>query len=296
MKILLTGGVGGQVGWEINRIAGESHHELISLTRSELDICNALNVDAAVEHHKPDILINAAAYTAVDKAEENQGAALKVNRDGTYFLALACKKAAIPMLHISTDYIFDGTKTSPYEVDDPAAPQSVYGASKWEGEECLRNALTQHIILRTSWVFGRTGNNFVKTMLRLGLDRKELKVVADQRGAPTSAHSIAACLLGLCDAYERDKDLPWGTYHFTGSPETTWSEFAEYIFREGLKQNLLDHEVKVNPIKTAEYPTLAKRPANSRLSMRLTESRLKVLIPDWRNDLIDVVEYLKTHR
>jgi len=130
-------------------------------------------------------------------------------------------------------------------------------------------------------------------MLRLGQDRDELKVVADQQGAPTSAHSIAACLLELCERYEQDKNLPWGTYHFTGAPESTWFEFAQNIFNEGRKRGLLDHEVKAIPIKTEEFPTLAKRPANSRLSTHLTESRLKVAIPRWKNDLVEVLEYLK---
>ena len=293
MKILLSGGKNGQVGWEVIRLVKNSHHELIPLTRDQLDITNEESIYRAIEQHTPDIFINAAAYTAVDKAEEDEDSAYKVNRDGTRFLALGCKKAGIPLLHISTDYVFDGEKNTPYEVDDPATPQSVYGASKWEGEESLRNTLPQHIILRTSWVFGRNGNNFVKTMLRLGQDKNEIKVVADQQGAPTSAHSIAACLLELCERYEREKDLPWGTYHFTGSPQSTWSEFAECIFQEGQKLKLLDHEVKVLPIKTEEYPTLAKRPANSRLSMSLTESRLKMTSPKWKNDLTEVLEYLK---
>lgn len=294
MKILLTGGASGQVGSEVIRLTENTAHQLIALGRDQLDITDKESIDKAVEHHSPDILINAAAYTAVDKAEEDQANAYKVNRDGVGHLAQACKKNAIPMLHISTDYVFDGEKKTPYEVDDTATPQSVYGASKWEGEESLRNTLAQHIILRTSWVFGRNGNNFVKTMLRLGQDRNELKVIADQQGAPTSAQSIAACLLELCERYEQDKNLPWGTYHFTGAPESTWFEFAQCIFNEGRKRGLLDHDVNVIPIKTEEYPTLAKRPANSRLSMHLTQSRLKIAIPDWKNDLVEVLEYLKS--
>ncbi|MBL4606498.1 MAG: dTDP-4-dehydrorhamnose reductase [Pseudomonadales bacterium] len=293
MKILLTGGMDGQVGWEIIRLAKSTSHQLIPLTRDQLDITHEESIHKAIEHHSPDIVINAAAYTAVDKAEEDHEIAYKVNRDGTLFLAQACNKHGIPLLHISTDYVFDGEKSTPYEVDDAPAPQSVYGLSKWEGEEYLRNELSQHIILRTSWVFGRHGNNFVKTILRIGSDRDELKVVADQQGAPTSAHSIAACLLELCDRYEQDKNLPWGTYHFTGSPESTWFEFAQSIFSEGKKLGLLDHDVKVLPINTEDYPTLAKRPANSRLSMQLTKSRLKVETPNWKNDLVEVLQYLK---
>lgn len=293
MKILLTGGASGQVGWEVIRLAEKAPHQLIALGRDQLDITDKESIHKAVKHYSPDILINAAAYTAVDKAEEDQAAAYKVNRDGVGYLAQACKENAIPMLHISTDYVFDGEKDGAYEVDDTATPQSIYGVSKWEGEESLRRTLAQHIILRTSWVFGRNGNNFVKTMLRLGQDRNELKVVADQQGAPTSAHSIAACLLELCERYEQDKNLPWGTYHFTGAPESTWFEFAQNIFNEGRKRGLLDHEVKVIPIKTEEFPTLAERPANSRLSTHLTESRLKVAIPSWKNDLVEVLEYLK---
>lgn len=293
MKILLTGGADGQVGWEVIRLAKKTSHQLIALGRDQLDITDEQSVYKTVNHYSPDILINAAAYTAVDKAEEDQAAAYSVNRDGVGYLAQACKENAIPMLHISTDYVFDGEKDGAYEVDDTATPQSIYGASKWEGEESLRSTLAEHIILRTSWVFGRNGNNFVKTMLRLGQDRDELKVVADQQGAPTSAHRIAACLLELCGRYEQDKKLPWGSYHFTGKPQTTWFEFAQDIFSEGRKLGLLDHEVNVVPIKTDEYPTLAKRPPNSRLSTHLTESRLKVTTPCWRKDLVDVLTYLK---
>lgn len=292
MKLLLSG-AHGQVGWEFTQRCQHSTHQLIALGSKELDIGDQRQVENVITLHAPDIVINAAAYTAVDKAENEAEHAFRVNRDGPAHLAEVCKKLSIPLFHISTDYVFDGKKNSAYAVDDAVNPQNVYGASKWAGEEQVRKILPKHIILRTSWVFSSHGNNFVKTMLRLGQTRNELNVVADQRGAPTSAASIARCLLELCQRYEHTHDLPWGTYHFTGTPESTWFDFARIIFKEALKTGLIDHPVAVHPITTAEYPTPASRPQNSLLDMQTTLNRLQITAPLWQDDLIDVLRTLK---
>lgn len=297
MKLLLTGAQG-QVGWEFNQLCQHSAHQLIALGSKELDIGNQRQVEDVITLHAPDIVINAAAYTAVDKAESEPELAFRVNRDGPAHLADVCKNLNIPLLHISTDYVFDGKvvdgkKSRAYAVDDAVNPQNVYGASKWAGEEQVRKILPQHIILRTSWVFSSHGNNFVKTMLRLGQTRNEINVVADQWGAPTSAASIARCLLELCQRYEQTHNLPWGTYHFTGSPESTWFDFAQIIFKEALKVGLINHPLTVHPITTAEYPTPALRPQNSLLDMQTTLDRLQITAPLWQDDLIDVLRTLK---
>ena len=296
MKILLTGGAGGQVGWEVIQQCKLTQHELIPLALEDLDITEESQVKETLALHQPDIVINAAAYTAVDKAEDQPEIAFKVNRDGVAYLANACQSLRIPLLHISTDYVFDGEKTSPYQVDDKANPRNVYGASKWEGEQILRQTLNEHIILRTSWVFGSYGNNFVKTMLKLAETRTELGIVADQYGAPTSAQSIASCLLTLCERYEQSKTLPWGTYHFTGTPKTTWFDFGNNIFKQAEKLNLLKKQIKTKPVTTQQYPTKAQRPINSQLDMQLTESQLSISPPSWEADLNDVLQSIKTNQ
>ena len=293
MKILLTGGAGGQVGWEVIQQCKLTQHELVALALEELDITDETQVQEILTLHQPDIVINAAAYTAVDKAEDQPEIAFKVNRDGTAYLARTCNNLKIPLLHISTDYVFDGEKTSPYQVNDKANPQNVYGASKWEGEQILRQTLNEHIILRTSWVFGSYGNNFVKTMLKLAETRTELGIVADQYGAPTSAQSIASCLLTLCERYEQNNVLPWGTYHFTGTPKTTWFDFANNIFKQAQNLNILEKQINTNPVTTQQYPTKAQRPINSQLDMQLTKTQLSISPPSWEDDLSIVLKTIK---
>jgi len=301
MKILLTGGSGGQVGSEfIELVASHNtshnisqHIELIPLTAQQLDITQQDTVNEKVASYKPDIVVNAAAYTAVDKAEDAQDIAYAVNRDGTTHLANACKHANIPLLHISTDYVFDGEQDTPYTETDLPTPNSVYGKSKWEGEESLRSIHAEHIILRTSWVFSPFGNNFVKTMLRLA-DKQELNVVADQWGAPTSAKSIAQTLLTLCLRYDNEQTLPWGTYHFSGSPHCTWHQFAQKTFVQARTENLIEQNVTVNAITTEQYPTRAKRPKNSTLDCNKILSTLGIPTPNWEVDLHEMIRQLKT--
>ena len=207
-------------------------------------------------------VINAAAYTAVDRAESGSEAAFAVNREGPAHLADRCRKRGIPLIHVSTDYVFDGEKGKPYVEEDPIAPLGVYGKSKAAGEAEVRQRLPEHIIVRTAWLVGVHGHNFVKNMLRLGRERETLKVVSDQQGCPTFAADLADAILVMAKQAEIRKLVPWGTYHYCGRGETTWHGFAEAIFEiagqyeKFALKNLL-------PISTAEYPTPVKRPANS---------------------------------
>ena len=279
-KVLVTGAKG-QVGSEIVK-AVPAGFTVIGLGSNELDITNQQQVTAVIAQYKPDLIINAAAYTAVDKAESDSDNAYAVNQQAVAWLAQAAKQADIPLFHISTDYVFDGESTTPYKETDPVNPQSVYGMSKLAGEQVLAATHNKHIILRTSWVFGAEGNNFVKTMLRLGKERDELSVVADQHGCPTSASSIAKALWQLAEKYKTERTLPWGIYHFSNSPACTWYEFACEIFEQAVKAGVLERKPLVQPITTAEYPTPAKRPAWSVLDCGKIEEVLNTKDPVWK--------------
>lgn len=292
MKILICGAQG-QVGWELSRLCQQQGVDALALGSKELNIANQAQVNEQINFYQPSIVVNAAAYTAVDKAETESELAFRVNQEGPAYLASSCKALDIPLIHISTDYVFDGKKTGTYQVNDAINPLNVYGASKWGGEENVRKILAKHIILRTSWVFSSHGNNFVKTMLRLAQTRDSLSVVADQHGAPTSATSIAHRILTLCRRYDSEGDLPWGTYHFTGKPVSTWFDFAECIFKEAQTLGLIDHPMTVTPISTADYPTPAARPQNSALDLSAL-SRLNITAPSWQDDLIEALKILKS--
>lgn len=294
-SILLTG-ANGQVGYELNRLAEEQGCALIGLTRQQLDIGDAEAVEQIVSQIQPSLVINAAAYTAVDKAEQEVAAAMRANRQGPANLAAACQAHSIPLIHLSTDYVFDGNKSAAYHEEDPVAPTGVYGRSKWEGEEEVRARLTQHLIIRVSWVFGPHGNNFVKTMLRLAAERDELRVVADQRGCPTYATHIAAALLTLADKIREGGDVAWGTYHFCGTPDTSWHGFAETIIKEALTMGLLDHAIPVHPITTSDYPTPARRPQNSVLDCRRIIKTFDMELPSWQEGLTTMLALIKQEK
>lgn len=281
--ILLTG-AGGQVGYEVNRLAQEKKYALTALSRQQLDIGDDQAVAQVISRLQPALVINAAAYTAVDRAEQEVAAAMRANRQGPANLAAACHRHHIPLIHLSTDYVFDGDKAGAYAEDDTTAPTGVYGLSKWQGEEEVRARLPQHLIIRVSWVFGPHGHNFVKTMLRLAAERDELRVVADQRGCPTYATHIAEMLLSLADNIRQGTDH-WGTYHFCGQPETSWHGFAETIISEALTMGLLDHQIAVQPITTSAYPTPARRPANSILDCRRIIKTFDLQLPSWQEGL-----------
>lgn len=288
MKILVSGAQG-QVGRELVSVAESQGYDVIAAARAELDITNADNVNSLFKQHKPDIVINAAAYTAVDKSETEQEMAYAINRDGAKNLALACHKYAIPLLHISTDYVFNGDKSEAYKEDDDVSPLGIYGESKWQGEQAIRDNHQKSLILRVAWVFGAQGNNFVKTMLRLANERDELNVVADQYGGPSPASDIALALIKLVDLYKQNNDLDWGTYHFCGTPKTTWYDFANEIFNQANKIELLNKKITVNAITTEQYPTPAKRPQNSMLDCSKIKETFGIDMPDWRAGLFKVL-------
>lgn len=288
MRILITGAAG-QVGRELVEIAQAQGFVTVGCDSKALNITDANAVRAMLASVQPECVINAAAYTAVDRAESEPELAYAINRDGVSNLAAACRDADIPLLHISTDYVFDGDKSSPYSEADQPNPTSVYGASKLAGEEALAATWHKHVILRVSWVFGRHGNNFVKTMLRLGRERTELNVVADQFGAPTSARAIATVLLAIAKHPQLGGDgLPWGVRHFASDPGVTWYDFARTIFERAAASDLLQQLPTVNPIPSSAYPTPVKRPANSKLASHAPWPADLSALCDWRADL-DVV-------
>ncbi|MBT4524396.1 MAG: dTDP-4-dehydrorhamnose reductase, partial [Phycisphaerae bacterium] len=249
MKILVTG-ANGQVGSELIRRGNTRGFQMLASDVSDLDISNQDAVNRYIENCKPDILINAAAYTAVDKAESEEELAYAINRDGAAYLAQACSKLDIPLFHISTDYVFDGTKDGAYVETDTPNPQSVYGKSKLEGDLVIESTIENHIILRVSWVFGACGNNFVKTMIRLGSKKEELKIVADQQGGPTWAGAIASTLLDIAKRYDEGNLIQWGTYHYSSQPTTTWLEFADTIFGQAADLGMMEKRPKIDPICT----------------------------------------------
>ena len=242
MKILLTGSTG-QIGTELGNLIETSPHELYAYDKLKLDITDkALTLDVVTKTN-PNIIINAAAYTNVDLAEEQKEIAYAVNRNGPHNLATICHAKHIFLIHISTDYVFDGLKTEPYFEDDSTNPINVYGKTKLDGEEAIRSALKEHIILRTSWVFGKTGRNFVKTILKLSKKQDILKVIDDQYGCPTSATSIAKAIFTICENFSLNKQINFGTYHYSGMPKTTWYKFAKAILAIGYKQKLINNTV-----------------------------------------------------
>lgn len=258
MKILLTG-ANGQLGRCFQDRLPESW-QVWATDSAELDITDREKVLAAVQTYQPDAIVNAAAYTAVDKAESEPELAARVNKTGPENLALAAKAVDARLVHVSTDYVFDGTATVPYVETDATNPLGVYGQTKLDGERAVEAVLPAAIIIRTAWVFSEYGNNFVKTMLRLGKDRDKLGVVADQRGCPTYAGDIAQAIIDLLK-----QNAAGGIYHFCGDKEVSWHGFAEAIFAQAVKQGKLTKSPVVNAITTEQYPTPAKRPGYSSL-------------------------------
>ena len=288
-RILVTGATG-QLGSELLRHAPRFAVSAEGLNSRQLDITDARAVRKAVLESEAVVVVNAAAYTAVDKAESEEARAFAVNRDGTANLAAACAEADIPFIHVSTDYVFDGSKASPYTEMDPVHPVSVYGSSKEAGEQALRDTWPRHIILRTAWVYSVFGNNFVKTMLRLARERDSLRVVADQRGCPTAAGDIAEAILSVVQRIKIGAEVEWGTYHYCGAGSTTWHGFAEAIVQ--MAAPALGRKVPVTPITTADYPTPAKRPTNSVLDCSKIHDLLGIQPRPWRESLQEVVAEL----
>jgi dTDP-4-dehydrorhamnose reductase len=288
MKLLVLG-AGGQVGRELCRRQWPAGYRLAGFDRADVDITREGSIAAAMQRERPDLVINAAAYTAVDRAESEPDAAWAANCTGAGYLAAACREAAIPLVHISTDYVFDGEKAGPYREDDPVNPLGVYGRSKEAGDRALREALAEHVILRTAWVYSAHGHNFVKTMLRLAAERPVLRVVADQTGSPTSAADIAAAIAYVVQRAAAGQGR-WGTYHFTGAGAVTWHGFAETIF--DLAEPWRGPAPRVEAITTADYPTPARRPANSVLDCSRIGEAFGITPRPWREALAEVIQEL----
>lgn len=278
---LLVFGKTGQCAVELARRAPEAQF----LGREQADLSNPTACAEAIRTHGPSAVINAAAYTAVDRAETDEAEAHLVNAEAPGAMAGACAELGIPFVHISTDYVFAGDGSDPWQPDDPVAPLGAYGRTKLAGEEAVRAAGGVHAILRTSWVVSAHGGNFVKTMLRLGAERDSLTIVADQIGGPTWAGDIAAACLSIADQLGRDR-AKTGTYHFSGAPDVSWADFARAIFATtGL-------DCAVQDIPTSAYPTPATRPPNSRMDMRTTTETFGIARPEWQIGLAEILDEL----
>jgi len=279
MRIAVTG-KSGQVTSALQALKAPDI-EVITIGRPELDLLAPSMVRETIAKLKPDVVVSSAAYTAVDKAESDEAAAFAINRDGAGAIAAAAAELSIPVIHLSTDYVFDGDKLERYVESDPVGPVSVYGRSKLEGEYAVAAANENHVILRTAWVYSTFGHNFVKTMLRLAETRDELSVVSDQLGCPTSANDIAEAIVKIAARLSKDSspDLR-GVFHLAGSGETNWAEFARYIL--SILEEKTGRRVTVRDIATADYPTAAKRPANSRLCCDKLKRLYGVSMPAWQ--------------
>ena len=294
MRLLVTG-ANGQVGWELAR-ALMPLGEVVALDRSRCDLSRPETLAGIVADLAPDVIVNAAAYTAVDRAESEEALARTVNGTAPGELARAAKAAGALLMHYSTDYVFDGQGRRPYREDDPTAPLGVYGASKLAGEDAVRASGARHFIFRTAWVYGAHGHNFLRTMLRVGAERDEVRVVADQVGSPTPAALIADATASVLSQVLAGRESPSGTWHLAASGETSWHGFAEAIFAEASAAGLLARTPKVVPITTADYPTPARRPAYSRLDTSRFQRDFGMDLPDWRQGLAGVIGELARAR
>ena len=305
MTRLLVVGANGQVGRELRRSLA-TLGEVVGATRDgkldtgepclSVDLSDPSALAALVADTAPSVVVNAAAYTAVDKAESDREQAFAVNGEAPGALARACAAAGIPFVHYSTDYVFDGQGARPYREDDPTAPLGVYGAGKLAGEDAVRASSARHFIFRTAWVYGAHGHNFLRTMLRVGAERDELRVVADQVGSPTPAALIADATAIVLSQVLSGGERPGGTWHLVASGETSWHGFAEAIFDEAAAAGLLARVPTVVPITTADYPTPARRPAYSRLDTSRFQRDFGIDLPDWRQGLAHVIGELAQAR
>ena len=290
-KFLITG-AHGQVGYcLVQQLQGK--HEILAVDRDELDITDETAVKNTIKNFHPNVIINAAAYTAVDRAETEVELSEAINVKGPKYLAKAAKSIDAAILHISTDYVFDGQIECKYKETDTTAPQSVYGRTKLEGEQAVAETNDKFIVLRTAWVFGEHGNNFVKTMLRLSKTRDTLSVVADQIGGPTYAADVARVLIHIAEQIIKGKNIEYGIYNFTGEPYVSWYDFAKAIFSEAVSQKVLKKAPIVNPITTADYPTPAKRPANSRLDLTKIQQVFDIQPSNWQKALKNIKAYVE---
>ena len=279
--MILVVGKTGQVATELQRLSG-----VMALGRDDVDLSDPAACAAAIRKHAPKAVINAAAYTAVDKAEDEETLATILNCEAPKAMAKACADLGIPLVHISTDYVFNGLGNTPYRPEDATKPQNAYGRSKLAGETGIRESGVVYAILRTSWVVSAHGANFVKTMLRLSETRDALSVVADQIGGPTPARDISKACLQIANQLIQEPSKS-GTYHFSGAPDLSWADFATEVFAQA------GRTVIVTPISTAEYPTPAKRPLNSRMDCRLVEQVFGIKRPNWQDGLKEILKDLE---
>jgi dTDP-4-dehydrorhamnose reductase len=286
MKVLVTGAAG-QLGSQLLRALDGSGHEVIPVTRAEVDFSRPDEVGGRIAEYRADWVINCAAYTQVDRAESETELAFTVNRDSAASLARAVASAGGRLVQISTDFVFDGNQPRPYKEQDTAGPLGVYGRSKWEGEQAVREALPEACIFRTGWVYGVQGNNFVKTMLRLATERDRLRVVDDQLGTPSWTADISRALLTLLETG------PTGVWHFSNEGVASWYDFAQAILQEAGRLGFPIRAGYVEPIPTQAYPTPATRPAFSVLDKQKIRARLAYPIPHWRDSLVAMLKELK---
>ena len=279
--MILVFGKTGQVATELQRLSG-----VMALGRDDVDLSDPAACAAAILEHVPEAVINAAAYTAVDRAEDEEHLATVINGGAPTVMAKACAELGIPLVHISTDYVFNGLGNIPYRPDDVTEPQNAYGRSKFAGEVAIRESGAVYAILRTSWVVSAHGANFVKTMLRLSETRDALNVVSDQIGGPTPARDIATACLNIAEQLIQEPSKS-GTYHFSGTPDVSWAEFATEIFAQ------VGRTVIVSAIPTAQYPTPAKRPLNSRMDCNSTEQVFGIKRPKWQDGLKEILKDLE---
>ena len=295
MKVIVTG-KGGQLAWELEQTLPEGV-ELYAFSAAELDITNAAMVNDIIISHKPDLVINAAAYTAVDKAEQDQKTAFAVNRDGSEHLALACQHLGAKLIHVSTDFVFDGSKTTPYLVDDTPNPINVYGESKLQGDRKISEILgSQATIIRTAWVYSVNGNNFVKTMLRLMAEKDQLGIVYDQVGTPTWAKGLAQLIWQLATLPENSNLQQTDsatTLHWTDAGVASWFDFAVAIQELALEKGLLQQSIPIKPIPASQYPTPAQRPSFSVIDKSQAETLSKISTVHWRQQLSMMLDELK---
>ncbi|MEL4429144.1 dTDP-4-dehydrorhamnose reductase [Shewanella mangrovisoli] len=293
MKILITG-CNGQVGNSLVKLLSSMLTvEFLAVDHKQLDITDGPAVIKLVNEFKPDVIVNAAAYTSVDKAEQEIELSYAINRDGPLFLAQASNMVCASLIHISTDYVFDGNKNGEYEELDVPRARSVYGASKLAGEEAVIKECNRAVVIRTSWVFSEFGNNFVKTMLALSKRQNSIMVVDDQIGGPTYAGDLANEIVKISELIYLNKNFPFGIYHYSGFPYVTWYEFADTIFDIAAVYQIIQEKPSLNPIKTNLYPAVAKRPKNSCLSMDKIENTLSIRPSNWKVGLERVLLNLR---
>lgn len=287
--MILLFGSRGQLGREMLRTARERGVAVTGVARAEVEIADQDAVARAIDGTRPDVVVNAAAYTAVDQAEAEPDRARLANERGPAVLAAACARVGVPLVHVSTDYVFSGDKSGPYVESDPTTPLGVYGRTKADGEAAIRDRHRQHVILRTSWLYGEFGNNFCKTMLRLSRERDDLRVVSDQRGCPTSTRDLAKAICLIAPRLRAGDDV-WGTYHLAGTGVTTWHGFAGQIVDS--QAPITGRRPTVTPIATVDYPTPARRPSNSELDSSRFAHAFGYKAAPWRESVDRTVRAL----